>query len=59
MKITALVENRSNCELKAVHGLSLYIETERHRLLFTLARTTPFSGTRRGGGSTWGRWTRW
>ena len=36
MKITALVENRSNCELKAVHGLSLYIETERYRLLFDL-----------------------
>lgn len=36
MKITALVENQSNCELTPVHGLSLYIETERHRLLFDL-----------------------
>lgn len=36
MKITALVENRSNCELTPVHGLSLYIETERHKLLFDL-----------------------
>lgn len=36
MKITALVENKSSCELTAVHGLSLYIETERHRLLFDL-----------------------
>ena len=36
MKITALVENKSNCELTPVHGLSLYIETEKHRLLFDL-----------------------
>lgn len=36
MKITALVENQSRCELKPVHGLSLYIETEDHRLLFDL-----------------------
>ncbi|MDE7261476.1 MAG: MBL fold metallo-hydrolase, partial [Oscillospiraceae bacterium] len=36
MKITALVENKSNCELTPVHGLALYIETERHKLLFDL-----------------------
>lgn len=36
MKITALVENKSNCDLTPVHGLSLYIETERHKLLFDL-----------------------
>ena len=36
MKITALVENESNCELKAKHGLSLYIETDRHKILFDL-----------------------
>lgn len=36
MKITALVENDTNCELKAKHGLSLYIETERHKILFDL-----------------------
>lgn len=36
MKITALVENKSSCELAAVHGLSLYIETEQHKLLFDL-----------------------
>lgn len=36
MKITALVENKSNCELSATHGLSLYVETEKHRLLFDL-----------------------
>ncbi len=36
MKITSLVENISNCELKAVHGLSLYIETQKHKILFDL-----------------------
>lgn len=36
MKITSLVENTSKCELKAKHGLSLYIETKRHKILFDL-----------------------
>ncbi len=36
MKITALVENRSLDGLAAVHGLSLYIETHQHRILFDL-----------------------
>lgn len=36
MKLTTLVENRSECELKPKHGLSLYIETEKHKLLFDL-----------------------
>ena len=36
MKITALVENRSESDLKPVHGLALYIETQRHRILFDL-----------------------
>lgn len=36
MKITALVENHSSCELKAKHGLSLYIETPAHKILFDL-----------------------
>ena len=36
MKITSLVENTSKCELKATHGLSLYIETKRHKILFDL-----------------------
>ncbi len=36
MKITALVENNSSCELKAKHGLSLYVETKHHRILFDL-----------------------
>lgn len=34
MKITALVENQSSCELSATHGLSLLIETEKHTILF-------------------------
>ncbi len=36
MKITSLVENISHCELKAKHGLSLYIETQKHKILFDL-----------------------
>lgn len=36
MKVTALVENTSKCDLKAEHGLSLYIETRRHKILFDL-----------------------
>ena len=34
MKITALVENRSDGELKPKHGLSFFIQTEKHTLLF-------------------------
>lgn len=34
MKITALVENHSNSELIGKHGLSLYIETSNHKILF-------------------------
>lgn len=36
MNITALVENHAKGRLKAVHGLSLYIETAKHKLLFDL-----------------------
>lgn len=36
MKIKALVENQSNGLLAPKHGLSLYIETIRHKLLFDL-----------------------
>lgn len=36
MKITALVENQTKSELKAKHGLSLYIETQKHKVLFDL-----------------------
>lgn len=34
MKITALVENTCHSDLKAAHGLSLYIETEKHKIMF-------------------------
>lgn len=34
MKITALVENHSTCDLNPKHGLSFYIETEKHKILF-------------------------
>lgn len=36
MKITALVENTTKSELKAKHGLSLYVETKLHKILFDL-----------------------
>lgn len=36
MKITVLVENTSSCELTPLHGLSLFVETARHKLLFDL-----------------------
>lgn len=36
MRITALVENTTKGELKAKHGLSFYIETKRHQILFDL-----------------------
>lgn len=34
MKVVALVENQTKSDLKAKHGLSLYIETEKHKILF-------------------------
>lgn len=36
MKITALVENTTKSEFKVRHGLSLYIETKSHKILFDL-----------------------
>lgn len=36
MRITALVENTAAGGLRAVHGLSLHVETRQHRLLFDL-----------------------
>ena len=50
MKITALVENLSACGLKPKHGLSLYIQTEMHQLLFDLGPdNTLFENARRMG----------
>lgn len=43
MKITALVENISkNKELECEHGLSLYIETKKHKILFDTGQSTLF-----------------
>ena len=36
MIIKALVENETNCNMKTKHGLSLYIETRNHKILFDL-----------------------
>lgn len=36
MRITALVENTTRDKLKSKHGLSLYIETKKHKILFDL-----------------------
>ena len=36
VKIISLVENTTRSELKAKHGLSLYIETKKHKILFDL-----------------------
>lgn len=40
MKVIPLVENISNTSLKAKHGLSLYIETTNHKVLFDLGPDT-------------------
>ena len=43
MKITALVENKSEGRTIPKHGLSLYIETQKHKILFDLGPDdTPF-----------------
>ena len=48
MKITALVENETKSELKTTHGLSLYIETNNHTILFDLGPDdTLFENARR------------
>lgn len=44
MKIVCLVENTCvNDELQAEHGLSLYIETEQHKILFDMGQTELFA----------------
>lgn len=47
MKVTVLVENTSACELEATHGLSLYIETKKHKLLFDLGPDRQYLRMRR------------
>ena len=45
MKITTLIENTALCpELTAEHGLSLYIETARHNILFDMGQSDVFAG---------------
>ena len=43
MKITALVENTSDCGLPAEHGLSLFVETNGIRFLFDMGQTNLFA----------------
>lgn len=43
MKITALVENTTNKDWRAEHGLSLFIETEHHKLLFDTGQSGLFA----------------
>ena len=44
MKITALLENTTTRpEMKTEHGLSLFIETEKHRILFDMGQTSLFA----------------
>lgn len=38
MKFVTLVEDTTKCELGAEHGLSIYAETEKHKLLFEWER---------------------
>ena len=43
MKITVLTENTSNCGLPYEHGLSLYIESGKHKILFDTGQSELFS----------------
>lgn len=44
MKITALIENTAKYDsLRFEHGLSLYIETEQHKILFDMGQTDAFA----------------
>ena len=38
MKFVTLVEDTTKCELGAEHGLSIYAETEKHKLLFDVGQ---------------------
>lgn len=44
MKVTALLENTfSRSDIEAEHGLSLYLETAKHRILFDTGQTDAFA----------------
>ena len=42
MKMVTLVEDTTSCALPAEHGLSIYIETPKHKLLFDVGTTDLF-----------------
>lgn len=42
MKCVTLVEDTTCCALEAEHGLSIYIETDRHKMLFDVGTTDMF-----------------
>ena len=42
VKIVSIVENTTKCGCKTAHGLSLYIETPKHRLLFDVGGDKTF-----------------
>ena len=43
MKVTTLLENKTACDtLRCEHGLSLYIETKEHRILFDSGASDAF-----------------
>ncbi len=43
MKITTLLENKTTCDaLRCEHGLSLYIETAKHKILFDSGASDAF-----------------
>ena len=43
MKITTLLENKTTCDaLRCEHGLSLYIKTEKHNILFDSGASDAF-----------------
>ncbi len=42
VKIVSLVENRTECGCRTAHGLSLYIETPHHKVLFDVGRDDAF-----------------
>lgn len=43
MKVTTLLENKTSCDtLRCEHGLSLYIETEQHKILFDSGASDAF-----------------
>ena len=43
MKITALTENTTECDMPVEHGLSLYIEAGNRKILFDTGKTDIFS----------------